>query len=82
MKANYEVIKTTPEAVTIIDLGPWDRFMTVTNAAEEVVKELFYSGDLKLGQRLFYYDSENVIDELLIRDGEFVGFAAGPKEKA
>lgn len=78
MKANYEVIKTTPEVVTIVDLGPWDRFMTVTNAAEEVVKELFYSGDLKLGQRLFYYDSEHELDELLIRDGEFAGFAAGP----
>lgn len=35
-KANYSILEDTPEFVLIKDIGPWDNFKTVTNAAEEV----------------------------------------------
>lgn len=74
-RANYQVLDTTPGAVLLRDVGPWDKYMTVTNAAEEVVEELAGSGILEDCQRLLYYDSENELTELKHKDGKFTGFA-------
>ena len=71
-KANYMITDQTNEAVTIMDLGPWDKHPTITNSAEGIVAELV--GHLR-GRRLFYYDSDNRLDEILIKDGKFAGFA-------
>lgn len=71
-RANYEIVEDLTDRLVIRDLGPWDRFMSVTNDAENVVKEL--AGRLN-GRRLFYYDSEGFLGELLVRgDGRFDGF--------
>lgn len=71
MKANYEIIESSPTHVLIKDVGPWDRFKTVTNAAEEVVAELLPVLD---GRRLEYIDSDGQRAVLLIIDGKFAGF--------
>lgn len=73
--AQYVIVEDTDTALVIRDVGPWDMYLTVTNAAEEVVEEL--APRLK-GRRLFYYDSDGNKDELVVRDGIFVGFAPGP----
>ena len=82
-KSNYTIVREPfaytksqreDEALIIRDLGPWDKFMTVTNNAENVVKELFEAGHLKPGQRLFVYDSDNVLSEFVIKDKEFYSF--------
>ena len=78
-KANYEILEIRDGMVVIKDLGPWDRFMSVTNAAEEVVRELTEHRILLPGKRLFYYDSENHLDEIKVKDGKFAGFAPGPR---
>lgn len=65
-----------PDRLVIRDLGPWDRHPTVTNDAESVVREL---EPILSGRRLFYYDSTGQLDELVIRDGHFAGFKAGPR---
>lgn len=65
-------------ALFIRDLGPWDRQRTVTNDAVNVVQRLIDGGFLPSGRRLFYYDSGGQLDELLIKDGRFAGFALGP----
>ena len=70
-KANYNIVEETNELVCIRDLGPWDTYQTVTNAAEEVVKEL---AEYLNGRRLLYIDSENQKDELLHKDNKFIGF--------
>jgi hypothetical protein len=75
---NYVMVEQTQTRVVIRDLGPWDKFKTVTNAAEDVVAELVADGELKAGQRLFYYDSDGNLDEILIKDGCFAGFAPVP----
>lgn len=78
-RASYTIMNSTAARLTIRDDGPWDQHPTVTNAAEDVVRELIESGDLKPGQRLFYYDSEGEYDELLVHNGHFAGFAPGPR---
>ena len=79
---NFEVVGYDVEDgqtfLVIRDVGPWDVYKTVTNAAEYVVDTLFETGALKEGMRLRYYDSEGDLDEILVADGKFAGFAPGP----
>jgi len=72
--AHYEVVDDRADALVIRDLGPWDRHMTVTNDAEWVVEQL---ASRLAGRRLFYYDSDGELDELIVRNGWFAGFAPG-----
>lgn len=71
MKANYLIVEKSPDHILIEDLGPWDRFKTVTNAAEEVVAEML---PILNGRRLEYIDSNGDRAVLLIVDGKFAGF--------
>lgn len=76
MKANYQIVGTGADgSITIRDIGPWDQFATVTNAAEETVREIL--DRFPTTKRIFYYDSYGDKDELLIKDGKFAGFAPG-----
>lgn len=72
LMVSYEIIEDTEDYILIKDLGPWDQYMTITNAAEEVVAEL---APTLAGRRLEYIDSEGRRDQLLVRNGRFVGFA-------
>ena len=74
MRSRFETVKTDDDAITIRDLnGP----VSVTNDAEEVVA-CFYRAHME-NRRLYYYDSDGALDELL-HDGKgrFLGFAPGP----
>ncbi len=73
-----DVRKSTALVLVVRDLGPWDQFPTITNAAEELVEHL-HETDVLAGRRLFYYDSEGELGELLHRDGRFGGFAPAPR---
>lgn len=77
-RASYQFESVTDEAVTIRDVGPWDEAPSVTNDAEAVVEELVAGGHLVGGRRLYYYDSEGVLDEIVVADGRFAGFRPGP----
>lgn len=61
--------------LVIRDSGDHAKQLTVTNDAERVVKYLRGGGLLPDGRRLFYYDSDGQRDEILVKDGEFAGFA-------
>lgn len=75
-RANYSIVTDTAENFIIRDEGPWHVHATVTNDAEQVVKDLAP----KLGKRrLLYIDSNGDMDEIVHRDGKFVGFAGGPR---
>jgi len=71
----YEVVLSTKEKVVIHDIGPWDRHLSVTNGAEQVVSQLYESGQVRT-QRLFYVDTEGEPGELN-HDGKgtFLGFS-------
>jgi hypothetical protein len=68
----FEIIEETSDMVLIRDLGPWDKHLTVTNGAEEVVEILV---PMLQGRRLEYLDSEGDRARLLVKDGKFLGFA-------
>lgn len=71
-RSNWRVEADTPEVLVIRDLGPWDRYLSVTNDAEAVVEAL--AGRLA-GRDLEYYDSTGRRDRLLVEGGKFAGFA-------
>jgi len=78
LPAKYEVVSVTSESVVIKDLGPWTIHLTITNDAEGIVEEMV---PYLHGRRLYYIDTDGEMDELLIKDGKFVGFAPGPRGK-
>lgn len=85
LRSNFEIVSVTkkPEygaraVLTIRDVGPWDKFMTVTNDIENVVDHLFATGQLKPGERLMAIDSDGYCDEIIIGDdNRFKAFAPG-----
>ena len=78
MYIRYDIIQATETCIVLKDLGPWDRYMTITNAAEHVIEDMqriFIIGN----RRIFYYDSEDELTELLVKDGRFAGLAPAKK---
>jgi hypothetical protein len=73
--AHYQIFEANDERIVLEDIGPWDRYMTVTNAAESVIEELGNQYGGIGNRRVFYYDSEGVKTEILVKDGKFIGFA-------
>jgi hypothetical protein len=84
-KANYRVEAINSKSIVLRDIGPWDKFMTITNAAEQVVVKIDTNFRLS-GRRLFYYDTDGELTELLLKDDElgrkvFAGFKAAKPEE-
>jgi hypothetical protein len=74
--AKFTIVKSTLISLVIEDVGPWHVHPTVTNDAEHVVELLaLRQRRLLPTQRLYYYDSDGELGELLVRDGRFAGFA-------
>lgn len=71
-KANYRVVKNT---LLVVDVGPWDKHMTITNDAEAVVAELLAAGVIGPDQRVLYVDSDRQLSVLVVKNGAFAGFA-------
>ena len=74
MRAKYSIEAITDTYIFIKDTGKYDK--SVTNDAENVVKELYQSGILG-NRRLYYEDSVGDVDEMVHRDGYFLRFNAG-----
>jgi len=72
IRSNYVIEEDRPEVLLIRDLGPWETHPTITTDVERVVEDL---APKLVGRRLEYYDSEGCRDQILIKDGKFVGFA-------
>lgn len=75
----YEVVEREEDRLVIRDIGH-KLNMTVTNGVQQVVDELREKGRLPNGRRLFYYDREGQLDEIVVENGKFVRFNAGPKQ--
>lgn len=71
-KPNYSVLEDNGDHLLIQDIGPWDSHLSVTNGAEEVVKELWRRLN---GRQLRYIDSEGDTGILEYDRDEFIGFA-------
>lgn len=71
-RSNYEIVSENDAEIILRDLGPWDQFMSVTNDIERIVTDL--GSRLKIGMRLYYFDSEGDLTEVRLNDGKFAGF--------
>lgn len=73
---SYEIIDNRPNSALIIrDIGNHGFQPTITNAVEDVVRELHRRDMLPNHRPLFYYDSDGLLSEIVHRDGAFVRFA-------
>jgi hypothetical protein len=76
----YEIIAMNAKGIILRDVGPWEDWPTVTNAAEVVVDELNKRLILSPGMRLFYVDSDGEPGEILLYDDmTFKGFRPMPE---
>jgi len=76
-EAQFEVLcdRETPFLLVIKDIGPWDKYPTVTNDIEGVVRRLYKQGLLVNGKWFNVVDSDGNTDSIIHEDGEFVSFA-------
>lgn len=72
MLSSYKVVEITRQYIFIRDLDEGGK--SITNDAENVVADIV---PLFPGLRLFYRDSIGLVDEILIKDGQFAGFSPG-----
>lgn len=61
----YRFVFRSSNMICLKDLGPWDQYPTLTNRADYVVKSLVDAGELEVGTRLFYQDSEGDLAEMV-----------------
>ncbi len=73
--AHYLIVTENSQYMLLRDVGPWNEYKTVTNAAENVISELAH----RLGSRkLYYIDSDGTTDELVHDNkGKFIKFKSG-----
>jgi len=83
MTARFVIIPSESDhgKLTIQDVGHL-RGKSITNDVEAVVESLTREGLLLDDRRLFYYDSDGQLDEIIHKDGYFVDFVPGPREEA
>lgn len=72
---NFGIVSQQPGGVIIRDLGPWNKFPTITNDAERVLWRVKAEYGLEDSQQLFYYDSDGELTEIRHYKGTFKGFA-------
>ena len=71
MKSSFSITDIKDDRVVILDNNLGGR--SVTNDAENVVEYLY---SVYGNRRIFYIDSDGVLDELRHKNGNFVGFGS------
>ena len=71
MKSSFSITEIKDDRVVILDNNLGGR--SVTNDAENVVEYLY---SVYGNRRIFYIDSEGILDELKHKNGNFVGFGS------
>ena len=71
MKSSFSITEIKDDRVIILDNNMGGE--SVTNDAENVVEYLY---NIYGNRRIFYIDSEGILDELRHTKGEFVGFGS------
>jgi len=71
MKSSFSITEIKDDRVVILDNNLGGR--SVTNDAENVVEYLY---SVYGNRRIFYIDSEDILDELRHNNGNFVGFGS------
>ena len=74
IRSNFSILEFTDDRILLKDLGPWNRYRTITNDAENVIEHLHKTN--RCGKRrVIYKDSGEDLTELLHDgNGNFLGF--------
>jgi hypothetical protein len=78
-RAIYKTEWVNDGVLCIRDIGHDMGHKSVTNDVENVVTTLLNTGELKLGMKLLYYDSQGDLDQIEFDDSGFLGFVPGPR---
>ena len=73
-RSNYKIASSDCSTVILRDVGPHDKYLTVTNDAENVVRDIHRKGLLSSSQDLYYFDTEGELTELIYENGKFSRF--------
>jgi hypothetical protein len=77
MKAEWEVLKhESGKYIFIRDIGH-NSGRSVTNDAEYVIEQLYIEEEITDETRIFYEDSEGMVDEILHSGKKLTGYKAG-----
>lgn len=74
IKSNYKIVCHTDHYVKFEDLGPWDKFKSITNDIENVIRDLYNDNIIENGTLLEYIDTEKSITGVVHKNGEFLSF--------
>jgi hypothetical protein len=82
MHAKWEIMEweSNDECLTIRDTNE-PLHLSVTNDVEYVVEILVSQGLLPPSRRLEYYDTQLRLDQILVKNGKFTGFAPRQPEE-
>jgi len=71
-EAQFQIAYDAHDLLLLRDIGPWDKYPTITNDAEGVVRRV---APILKGRRLLYLSSDDELTELIVQGGQFVQFA-------
>lgn len=75
IKSNFIINRVTPEVIELKDIGPWNKYQTITNDAEAVVAHLHQKEMLTPEKQIVYMDSNGEWTEIFHDGmGNFEGF--------
>ena len=74
VKCNFVIEKNNLTYLLVKDIGPWNKYKSITNDIENLVKFLYERGTLYNEKVFEYIDSEDEICEIQHLDGKFIGF--------
>lgn len=72
--ANYKIRLLDPTKVVLGDEGPHDKYPTITNSIEDIIKQLVDTNVVNGRRRVFYWDSDQKFTEVILKGTEFAGF--------
>ena len=75
---NYRILKVNYTDIVISDISNSTGAKSITNSAEEVVKELCQLFDHN--KKIMYYDSDGNLGELVHENGVFKNFGSPEKQ--
>ena len=79
LRCAFNMVESTPTKLVIKDLN---HGKSVTNDVEAVVLWLMHYKFLHVGKTLWYYDSENNLDQIAFTKNGFTRFVLGPRRSA
>lgn len=70
-RSNYRIERETFFTIELVDLGPHDIYLTITNDAENIIQDLDHEQRCKV---ITYKDTDGLTVQLMTDGNKFTGF--------